>query len=315
MNEQNTQMAVIQPQQKKMDALTMYFEQTSFETSMRVCEMLAHSDLVPENYQYKPCGPEVDSQGNPIPANIAVNKAAKRKATANCLIALNKAAQLGVDPLTVMQNMAIVYGRPSWSSTFLIGSVNTCGRFKPLKFKFGDDGRLKEKYTEYTKPGSSSGGGGEKTIDMPNLTCYAYTTERGDDEVLKGTTISLKMAFDEKWLTKSGSKWLTMPEQMLMYRAAAFWARVYAPEVSLGMLTREEAEDVFTEYQEVVDTTTGEVKVMEAIAAAASAEIPTDNTEAAAQGNAPEPAPAPAPAPAPETRTRKPAAQQRMPNF
>jgi hypothetical protein len=47
----------------------------------------------------------------------------------------------------------------------------------------------------------------------------------------------------EGWSKKTGSKWLTMPEQMFMYRAAAFWSRVFAPEISLGMHTSDEVED------------------------------------------------------------------------
>jgi hypothetical protein len=33
---------------------------------------------------------------------------------------------------------------------------------------------------------------------------------------------------------------------MLRYRAAAFFARLYAPDITLGMLTVEEAEDIAT---------------------------------------------------------------------
>ena len=52
------------------------------------------------------------------------------------------------------------------------------------------------------------------------------------------------MAKKEGWFNKSGSKWQTMPEQMLRYRAAAFWQRVYCPEISMGFMTTEEAEDI-----------------------------------------------------------------------
>lgn len=63
------------------------------------------------------------------------------------------------------------------------------------------------------------------------------------------------MAKAEKWTEKNGSKWLTMPDQMLMYRAAAFWQRAYAPEISMGFLTKEEYEDA-----EIVDDKPAEVK-------------------------------------------------------
>jgi hypothetical protein len=52
------------------------------------------------------------------------------------------------------------------------------------------------------------------------------------------------MAKAEGWLTKTGSKWITMPELMLKYRAAAFFGRLYAPEVLMGMQTTEEIVDI-----------------------------------------------------------------------
>ncbi|MGK3945742.1 hypothetical protein ABK046_46285, partial [Streptomyces caeruleatus] len=51
------------------------------------------------------------------------------------------------------------------------------------------------------------------------------------------------MAKAEGWSTKSGSKWKTMPELMLMYRAAAFLIRAYAPEISMGLRTDDEIID------------------------------------------------------------------------
>jgi hypothetical protein len=53
----------------------------------------------------------------------------------------------------------------------------------------------------------------------------------------------MQMAEKEGWTSKQGSKWMTMPGQMLRYRAAAFWQRVYAPEISMGFYTKEEVED------------------------------------------------------------------------
>jgi hypothetical protein len=51
------------------------------------------------------------------------------------------------------------------------------------------------------------------------------------------------MAKAEGWSTKNGSKWLTMPGQMLRYRAASFWSRAYASDLSLGFYTQDEVKD------------------------------------------------------------------------
>jgi hypothetical protein len=52
------------------------------------------------------------------------------------------------------------------------------------------------------------------------------------------------MAKAEGWYGKSGSKWQTMPELMLAYRASAFFTRIHAPQLLMGLQTREEVEDV-----------------------------------------------------------------------
>jgi hypothetical protein len=61
------------------------------------------------------------------------------------------------------------------------------------------------------------------------------------------------MAKAEGWLTKTGSKWITMPELMLKYRAAAFFGRLYAPEVLMGMQTSEEVIDITPMQPAAVD--------------------------------------------------------------
>jgi hypothetical protein len=52
------------------------------------------------------------------------------------------------------------------------------------------------------------------------------------------------MAQKEGWLNKPGSKWQTMPVQMMMYRAAAFFARAHCSDILLGLPTYEEVQDV-----------------------------------------------------------------------
>ena len=54
----------------------------------------------------------------------------------------------------------------------------------------------------------------------------------------------MEIAKKEGWIDKNGSKWRTMPEQMLMYRSASWFVRAYAPEISMGLQTQEEMEDV-----------------------------------------------------------------------
>lgn len=244
MTEQNNQLATTQQQ-----VAFNLFDAQQFETMQRVCKMFANSDLVPDMYK-------------------ASDKNSLEKAMANCMIAVEMSQRIGASPLMVMQNMVIIYGKPSWSSKFLIATVNSCGRFNPLQFKFTNKGKLGVfEYTEYEKKWTNNPNGGKgfykneaKQIKfdgtkIDDIECVAYTTKKGSDEVLESSPISIKMAIEERWYTKEGSKWRTMPLLMLMYRAASFWTNVYAPELSMGMKTVEEVIDIRdiqdVEYEDV----------------------------------------------------------------
>lgn len=140
---------------------------------------------------------------------------------ANCMIALNLSERLRADALMVMQNLYIVHGNPGWSSKFLIASVNTCGRYESIRYEWrGEEGK-------------------------PNFGCRAWTIEKSTGERLNGIWVDWKMVKAEGWDAKKGSKWLTMPDQMFIYRAAAFWQRAYAPEISMGLTTAEELQDTY----------------------------------------------------------------------
>lgn len=144
----------------------------------------------------------------------------------NCMIALNMACRLRADELMVMQNLYIVHGNPGWSSKFLIASVNTCGRYSSIRYEW------------------------RGTADQDDFGCRAWAIEKATGERLDGIWIDWKMVKAEGWSKKNGSKWLTMPDQMFIYRAAAFWQRAYAPEISMGLPTVEELGDTFEAGQD-----------------------------------------------------------------
>ena len=88
--------------------------------------------------------------------------------------------------------------------------------------------------------------------EIDNIECVAYATELSTGEILESDPITIDTAIKEGWYTKSGSKWVTMPSLMLTYRAAAFWQRMYCPEISMGFITKEEADDIQdAEYVEI----------------------------------------------------------------
>lgn len=149
----------------------------------------------------------------------------------NCFVACELANRMGVSPMIVMQNLYIVKGKPTWSGQACISLINGTRMFSPLKFVFV----------------------GEKGTD--NWGCYVQATRLSDGEVCTGTIVDMAMAKAEGWTAKNGSKWLTMPEQMMQYRAAAFFARVFCPHALMGLQTAEEVQDV-NGYDEPTKTKT-----------------------------------------------------------
>lgn len=147
-----------------------------------------------------------------------------QKNDANCLIAIEQAQRLRVSPMMVMQNLHVIQGRPSWSSKFLIAAINNSGKFD-MELQF------------------------EETQDKDGkpFSCTAWTTKNG--RKVNGMTVDMNMAKEEGWLSKNGSKWKTMPQLMLRYRAASFFSSLNCPELTMGLHTREEMQDNdFKEY-------------------------------------------------------------------
>lgn len=172
--------------------ISAFSSNSAFSAAQRMAKALASSSLVPEAYR------------NNLP---------------NCLIAMELASRIGVSVFATMQNLDIIHGRPSWRAQFLIATVNGCGRFSPLRFRFQG------------KEGTDGWG------------CRAVAKERETGEECLGPLVTISLAKAEGWYARNGSKWKTLPELMLHYRAAGFWARIYAPELSLGMQTAEEVID------------------------------------------------------------------------
>ena len=138
----------------------------------------------------------------------------------NVMVAMEYAHRLGASVLAVMQNLDVIHGRPSLRSTFLIGTVNASGRFSPIRWQFQ----------------------GKEGTDEWGVRAVAKDLRTGEE--CRGPLITIALAKSEGWYQKKGSKWQSTPELMLMYRSAAWWTRLYCPELSLGLHASDEWEDV-----------------------------------------------------------------------
>lgn len=153
----------------------------------------------------------------------------------NCLIALELAHRLSISPFIVLQSLYIVHGKPSFSASFIIAQINSSGRYaESLQFKIEGKGDDKQ--------------------------CIAWTIDK-NGVVQEGPAVSIRMAKAEGWFQRSGSKWQTIPELMLRYRAATWFGRLYVPELLLGMQSQEELEDI-----RVIDVTPEKQGINEQIA-------------------------------------------------
>lgn len=143
-----------------------------------------------------------------------------RGKTGDCLIAIDIGIRLGASPIMVMQNSQVVQGNFTWKGSACKAMIDGCGRFE------------KSEYIYFGEPKTNGWG------------CYLQAHDRQTGKTVIGPTVTIQMAQDEGWLGKNGSKWKTMPELMLAYRAATFFARLHCPEVLMGFMTAEEQKDV-----------------------------------------------------------------------
>ena len=174
---------------------SIYHSADSFEFAQRQAKSLADSQLVPKQYQ-------------------------GQEGLSNCLVALEMSKRMNLSPLTVMQNLNVIHGKPYWSAQFIASTIMSCGRFSNFDYLVKGKG------------------------DTLEVQCVATRLE--DKKQVKGTAVSMGMARQEGWAARN-SKYSSMPEVMLRSRAATFFGRQYIPDLLLGVQTSEEVVDIESE--------------------------------------------------------------------
>lgn len=149
----------------------------------------------------------------------------------DCMIAIDMANRMGVSPMFVMQNLYVVKGKPSWSGQACMSLIKANSEFTNV-------------HPVYTGERGTNGWG-----------CHIEATRKSDGTIVKGPEITIGIAKAEGWFSKKDkfgnetSKWQTMPELMLAYRASAFFSRVYIPDALMGCSVEGEADDQRTEIK------------------------------------------------------------------
>jgi len=180
MNAQVQQQVAVAPQPRQQFDLSPQ----TFEQALTFADYLADSDLVPKDFKGKP---------------------------ANCLIAMQWGAELGLKPLQALQNLAIINGRPALWGDAVIALV----RSSPLceYITEADDGH----------------------------TAVCRVKRRGEAEEVR--TFSMDDAKVAGLLGKAGP-WTQYPKRMRQMRARAFALRDVFADVLRGMPIAEEIMDI-----------------------------------------------------------------------
>jgi len=137
----------------------------------------------------------------------------------NCFIALDLASRMGVSPMMVMQNLYIIQGKPAWSGSAMGALLRGSGYFRRVEIVYvGTEGE-------------------------DDWGAYVQAERVSTGKMVKGATVTIKTAKKEGWYQKGQSKWQSMPEIMLGYRAYAWFGRVHAPELLMGLHATDELDD------------------------------------------------------------------------
>lgn len=150
------------------------------------------------------------SQSGMVPKQFVNNPAA-------CFVGIQMAVRLEVDPFMFLQNIYMSPdGKPALYGQMAIALINTRGGLtEPLEFVFSGHG------DEYG--------------------CTAIGTFRGGKK--RDISVTIAMAKAEGWYGRN-PKWRNLTQQMLRYRAGAWFGRAYCPEALMGMQTAEEVQDM-----------------------------------------------------------------------
>ena len=214
-----------------------FFSRNGFDLACRIAKAYASSDAVPSAFRSQI---EKKEKVGGVYQTIVVDNPS---ALGNCLVAIEVSNSVGLSITSVMQNADVIEGKLRWSSKFQIAAVNASRRFSPLRFNLKNLGRTKATYRE--KQGWNKAKGGydfiDRTVEIDNWECtaWAYVLDgKGSQtqEVVQSIPVTMQMAVEEGWYSRSGSKWQgAMRFQMLQYRAGSFFASIYAPDVIMGM--------------------------------------------------------------------------------
>lgn len=160
---------------------------SNINEAMQMAQMLSDSQMVPKQYQRKP---------------------------QDTLVAMMMGAELGLNPIQALQNIAVINGKPAIYGDALLALVQSHPKF----------------------------GGHEESFDDTTMTATC-TVWRVNDPSKHSVIFSQKDA-EQAGLWKKGGPWSQYPKRMLMWRARGYALRDKFADALGGLITVEEAQDI-----------------------------------------------------------------------
>ena len=247
----------------------------AFQLATDMAVQLSRSSIIPDAYR------DMYLKGTEWKQN--------EDAAGNCFIVLELANRLRVSPLVVMQQVDVIYGRPSLRGTFMVALINNAKEFTDLTFvctHAAEIGALERQMQDIadqleTAVGDSVQGLIEKSAALRKQIAairkaddygyYCVATRFSDNRVCRGATIDWALVKAEGWDAKKDSKWKSIPEQMFIYRAASFWGRQYGSHITLGLHETDELRDALEGEFERIPATSARTRALESALGSAEA--------------------------------------------
>ncbi|CNI85890.1 TPA: RecT family recombinase [Yersinia enterocolitica] len=166
--------------------------------------------------------------------------------TADCMAVTMQAVQWGMNPFAVAQKTHLVNGTLGYEAQLvnavIVSSGAIVGRFK---YKYGGDwGQL----TGETKSEKRNEAG---------LFIQVGALIKGEQEVTWGEPVYLQDV-----TTRNSPLWKTQPKQQLAYLSVKYWARLYCPEVILGVYSTDELDGKPKPERDVTPRTNADLNKM-----------------------------------------------------
>ncbi|MGQ6439199.1 RecT family recombinase [Serratia sp. IR-2025] len=164
---------------------------------------------------------------------------------ADCMAVVMQAMQWGMNPYAVAQKTHIVNGALGYEAQLVNAVVTSSnavrGRFH---YEYAGDWSKCTTSKEVTVKKPAKGGGTYDKVervrgwgdqDEVGLSIRVGAVLRGEEEITWGEPVYLSSV-----AIRNSPLWATNPKQQIAYLAVKYWARLYCPEVILGVYTPDE---------------------------------------------------------------------------